>query len=55
VMHGRRKLIAREWEQDWLCYDTAHDPEERKPLPSRECVDLREHAERVFQRLPGKG
>jgi hypothetical protein len=55
VMRGRKKLHAREWDEDWLCYDTLADPEELSPLPLSACADLRAEAERRFQHLPGKG
>ena len=54
VMRGRKKLHAREWDSDWLCYDTLADPEELSPLPLSACADLRAEAERRFQHLPGK-
>jgi arylsulfatase A-like enzyme len=54
VMRGTRKLIAREWDREWLCYDVRDDPEELKPLPLDSCQDLREQADRRFPRLPGR-
>ena len=53
-MHGPRKLHAREWDADWLCYDLTADPEERTPLPPTACTDLREAATTLFTRRPGE-
>lgn len=55
VMRGFRKLHAREWDHDWLCYDVKADPEERAPLPADACLDLRRVADETFGHLPGKG
>jgi arylsulfatase A-like enzyme len=55
VMQGFRKLHAREWDPDWLCYDLKSDPEERSPLPADQCLDLRRVADETFGHLPGKG
>ena len=55
VMRGFRKLHAREWDHDWLCYDVRADPEERAPLPPEACLDLRRTADETFGHLPGKG
>lgn len=51
VMHGHRKLVAREWEEDWLCFDVRADPAERSPIA---CDDLRAEAGRRYGRLPGR-
>jgi len=55
VMRGFRKLHAREWDPDWLCYDLRTDPEERSPLAAEQCRDLRRVADETFGHLPGKG
>ncbi|HHH27432.1 MAG TPA: hypothetical protein ENK57_03650, partial [Polyangiaceae bacterium] len=55
VMRGFRKLHAREWDPDWLCYDVRADPDERAPLPAEQCLDLRRVADETFGHLPGKG
>lgn len=55
VMRGFRKLHAREWDADWLCYDVKADPDERSPLPAEQCRDLRRVADETFGHLPGKG
>ena len=55
VMRGFRKLHAREWDHDWLCYDLKADPAERAPLPAEDCLDLRRVADETFGDLPGKG
>ncbi len=55
VMRGWRKLHAREWDQDWLCYDVRNDPLELEPLPSADCTPLRREAEERFGYLPGRG
>jgi hypothetical protein len=54
VMRGTRKLHAREWDQQWLCYDVARDALETSPLPLSECADLLKDAERIFSRMPGR-
>jgi arylsulfatase A-like enzyme len=54
VIDGRRKLIAREWEHDWLCFDVVRDPAEQTPLPAEACADLRAEATRRFGGLPGR-
>ena len=55
VMRGWRKLHAREWDQDWLCYDLRADPLELEPLPLASCGPLRQQAEKLFGFLPGRG
>jgi arylsulfatase A-like enzyme len=37
---GRRKLIATQSDQDWLCFDVVADPEEEHALPKAACGDL---------------
>lgn len=54
VMRGTRKLHAREWDKQWLCYDVARDALETSPLPLSECADLLKDAERIFRRMPGR-
>ncbi len=57
VMRGFRKVHAREWDRDWLCYDTRRDPEEKTPLglDEPECADLKNRATNLFGALPGRG
>jgi glucan phosphoethanolaminetransferase (alkaline phosphatase superfamily) len=57
VMRGVLKVHAREWDQDWLCYDVAKDPAEMHPLPlaGPECADLAATATKTFGFLPGRG
>ena len=52
VMRGSRKVLAREWERDWVCYDIKTDPEELHPRS--DCADLVAEAQRIHQRLPGR-
>jgi len=52
VMRGSRKVLAREWERDWLCYDVKADPEELHPRS--DCADLVAEAQRIHKRLPGR-
>jgi glucan phosphoethanolaminetransferase (alkaline phosphatase superfamily) len=40
AIHGSRKLIAHQGDHQWLCYDTATDPEEEHPLEAEACADL---------------
>ena len=56
VMQGHHKLLAREWDQQWLCYDIERDPAELSPLPldSAPCSALQREAERRYKHLPGK-
>jgi arylsulfatase A-like enzyme len=54
VMHGTRKVHAREWDKEWLCYDVAQDPSERAPLALAACADLVAKADQVFGRMPGR-
>jgi hypothetical protein len=54
VMHGWRKLHAREWDRDWLCYDVQQDPGELSALPLESCADLVEVAVQRFKGLPGR-
>lgn len=37
---GRRKLVATQSDQDWLCFDVVADPEEEHALPKAACADL---------------
>jgi glucan phosphoethanolaminetransferase (alkaline phosphatase superfamily) len=53
VMRGTRKLVAREWDAAWLCYDVAADPLELTPLDGAACDGLRGDAELTFGALPG--
>jgi glucan phosphoethanolaminetransferase (alkaline phosphatase superfamily) len=55
VMRGWRKVLAREWDGAWLCYDVRLDPSENTPLPLGDCADLVEAAVRAHGRLPGSG
>ena len=54
VMRGWRKVLAREWDRSWLCYDLRADPEETQPLGSEACGDLMSEADRIYGRLPGR-
>ena len=54
VMQGWRKLHAREWDRDWLCYDVQQDRQEQKPLPLESCADLVDEAVRRFKGFPGR-
>lgn len=53
VIRGTKKLIAREWDQTWRCYDVALDPYEKKDLGPDACGDLRAIAERAHGGMPG--
>ena len=54
VMRGFRKVHAREWDQDWLCFDVASDRDELNPLANESCADLIAEAQRRFGSLPGR-
>jgi glucan phosphoethanolaminetransferase (alkaline phosphatase superfamily) len=54
VMRGPLKVISREWDNAWLCYDVTADPAELSPLDNEACGSLRAQADRVFGGLPGK-
>ncbi len=53
VMRGTKKLIAREWDASWLCYDVAADPFEKNDLGPDACGDLRALAEKAHGGMPG--
>lgn len=53
VAQGTRKLIAREWDASWLCYDVAKDPFEKTDLGGDACAELRSVAEETFGGMPG--
>ncbi|HEY5960054.1 MAG TPA: hypothetical protein VIV60_26055, partial [Polyangiaceae bacterium] len=53
VLHGWRKLEAREWDHQWHCYDLQRDPREKDDLGPAACPDLVEFAQQTFGRLPG--
>jgi glucan phosphoethanolaminetransferase (alkaline phosphatase superfamily) len=54
VMRGRRKLLAREWDREWLCYDVLSDADEMHPLPQADCADLVQVAQQRYGRQPGR-
>ncbi|HMA94657.1 MAG TPA: sulfatase-like hydrolase/transferase, partial [Polyangiaceae bacterium] len=53
VLHGWRKLEAREWDHQWHCYDLQKDPKEKSDLGAEACPDLVDFAKATFGRLPG--
>jgi hypothetical protein len=53
-MQGSLKVEARSWDYGWNCYDVAEDPLEKTPLPSEQCSELINLAQKTYQRLPGK-
>jgi phosphoglycerol transferase MdoB-like AlkP superfamily enzyme len=53
VLQGMRKLEAREWDQDWRCWDLSTDPFEEHDLGVAACADLLAVANRVYGRMPG--
>ncbi len=54
VMRGSRKVIARQWDPDWLCYDVSTDPAEKQPIELAKCQDLVAEAVRIYGGLPGR-
>jgi glucan phosphoethanolaminetransferase (alkaline phosphatase superfamily) len=53
VLHGWRKLEAREWDHQWHCYNLQRDPKEKEDLGPEACPDLVDFAMKTFGRLPG--
>lgn len=54
VLHGQRKLEAREWDADWHCFDLKEDPKEKNDLGAEACPDLVQFAMKTFGRRPGE-
>jgi glucan phosphoethanolaminetransferase (alkaline phosphatase superfamily) len=54
VLHGTRKLEAREWDAQWHCFDTKTDPREKNDLGPDGCPDLVSFAMKTFGRRPGE-
>jgi arylsulfatase A-like enzyme len=52
VVRGTWKLVARQHDPNWQCYDLASDPKERRDLGAEACPELRRAAELFFGRLP---
>lgn len=52
LMRGTHKLVGREWDNQWHCYDVIADPREEHDLGPAGCGDLPEVAQRVFGGLP---
>jgi glucan phosphoethanolaminetransferase (alkaline phosphatase superfamily) len=52
LMRGPRKLEAREWDNQWHCYDVLSDPREERDLGPEGCGDLPALAQRVYGGLP---
>lgn len=53
VMHGFKKLHAREWDSQWRCFDVKADPQEKQDLGPAGCSELVPIAERVHRGFPG--
>jgi glucan phosphoethanolaminetransferase (alkaline phosphatase superfamily) len=54
AMRGFDKVLAREWDSGWLCYDVRVDPTEQNPRPLDDCANLVHLAEQAHGRLPGR-
>jgi glucan phosphoethanolaminetransferase (alkaline phosphatase superfamily) len=52
LMQGRRKLIAREWDEAYHCFDVVADPMEQVDLGERACAPLAELARLHFGAMP---
>lgn len=52
VVQGTKKLIAREWDLGWRCYDVATDPREERDLGVEACADLVDWAHAVHGGRP---
>ncbi len=53
AIRGTQKVIAREWDSEWRCYDVATDPEEKHDLGPEACADLAAVAEATNGGFPG--
>lgn len=53
-MRGSLKIEARNWDQEWHCFDVASDPLERRNLGVLACGDLKSLAMSTFTRQPGR-
>jgi arylsulfatase A-like enzyme len=53
AIRGTKKLIAREWDSKWRCYDLAADPLEKNDLGPEACGDLAAFAEAADGGFPG--
>jgi glucan phosphoethanolaminetransferase (alkaline phosphatase superfamily) len=53
AIRGTQKVIAREWDAQWRCYDVATDPEEKHDLGPDACADLAAVAESTNGGFPG--
>ncbi|MCC6521598.1 MAG: hypothetical protein IT373_02955, partial [Polyangiaceae bacterium] len=52
AMQGHLKLEAREWDDEFHCFDLAADPDERVNLGEAACAPLPDYARRVLGRMP---
>lgn len=52
MMQGSRKIEAREWDNQFHCFDVANDPEERVDLGERLCAPLPDLARKTFHAMP---
>lgn len=52
MMQGSRKIEAREWDNQFHCFDVANDPEERVDLGERLCAPLPDLARETFHAMP---
>jgi hypothetical protein len=51
-MQGPLKLEAREWDQEFNCFDVLADPEERTNLGELACAPLGDLAREIFGPMP---
>ncbi len=54
AMRGSLKLVARDGDADWKCFDVARDPGEQRDLGAPACGDLPRAARALFGRLPSE-
>ncbi len=52
MMHGSKKLEAREWDHDFHCFDVLADPEEEVDLGERACAPMPDLARAWFGEMP---
>lgn len=52
MMQGSRKIEAREWDNQFHCFDLAADPEEREDLGERLCAPLPDQGRQLFHAMP---
>ncbi len=52
MMQGSRKIEAREWDNQFHCFDVLEDPDEQIDLGERMCAPLPDLAREIFPHMP---